>query len=177
MTGSFYGIARSMEGKYILSIAVDGDPRELYQSLQHKPLDIDIKTHRNRRSLDANAYFHVLVNKIAGATQQSDSDVKKRIVQEYGTVARDEENNAIGFKLPVTVDVDKIYPYTRWFDKRKDGNTWFNCYLLLKPTHEMNSQEMSRVIDGAVQEAKELGIETLPPHELEAMLGKYHPDR
>lgn len=177
MTGNIYGLTRSMDGKYIVSLTVDGDPRQLCEDLKNSPVDIEIRKHRQRRSLDANAYFHVLVNKIASATKDSDAAVKKRLVQEYGTVARDGEGNSIGFKLPVSVDVDTIYPYTRWFDKRNEGGHWFNCYLLLKQTHEMDSKEMSRVIDGTVQEAKELGIETMPPAELERMLGQYRPRR
>ena len=177
MQGSFNGIVRGMDGKYILSIAVDGDPRQLYETLKDFPLDIDIRKHRKHRSLDANAYFHVLVNKIAAATNNSDSAVKKRLVQEYGTVARDADGGMIGFKLPTSVDVDQVCDYTRWFDKREEGGHWFNCYLLLKPTHEMNSKEFARVVEGAVTEAKELGIETLPPREIEAMIGSYHHER
>jgi hypothetical protein len=33
----------------------------------------------------------------------------------------------------------------------------------------MTTQEFSRVVDAAVEEAKELGIETLPPEELERL--------
>ena len=37
----------------------------------------------------------------------------------------------------------------------------------------MNTQEMSRLIDGTVSQAKELGIETATPEELERMKNEW----
>jgi hypothetical protein len=39
----------------------------------------------------------------------------------------------------------------------------------MRGSHTYDSREMSRLIDGTVSEAKELGIETLSPAELERM--------
>lgn len=173
MNGNLSEIHRTLDGKYVVSFVLTTDPRKELEGLEDADLDITAKKHRNKRSLDANAYFHVLVNKIAEKTNESDAAVKKRLVQEYGTLARDEEDNVVGIKLPISVDVDKLIEYTRWFDRRTENGHVFNCYLVLKPTHEMNSKEMARVIDGTVSEAKELGIETLTPAELEAMMKHY----
>lgn len=173
MRGKLQPLTRDMSGKYIVSLAVEGDPRELYDELRDSDVEIDIRKYHKRRSWEANAYFHVLVNKIAAALNESDTAVKKRIVQDYGVVSRDKEGNLIGFKLPISADVDEICEYTRWFDKREENGHWFNCYLAMKPTHLMDGKEMARVIEGAVTEAKELGIETLPPRELEAMIERF----
>ena len=173
MNGNLSEIHRTLDGKFVVSFVLTTDPRKELEGLEDADLDITAKKHRNKRSLDANAYFHVLVNKIAEKTNESDAAVKKRLVQEYGTLARDEEDNVVGIKLPISVDVDKLIEYTRWFDRRTENGHVFNCYLVLKPTHEMNSKEMARVIDGTVSEAKELGIETMTPAELEAMMKHY----
>ena len=42
----------------------------------------------------------------------------------------------------------------------------FNCYLVYKQTHDMDTKEMARLIDGAIEAAKELGIETDTPEQL-----------
>lgn len=42
----------------------------------------------------------------------------------------------------------------------------FKCYLAYKQTHLMDSKEMARLIDGAIEVAKELGIETDTPEQL-----------
>ena len=47
--------------KQMLTLEVDSDVAEQFIELRDKDkLDIEIKPHRERRSLDANAYFHVL---------------------------------------------------------------------------------------------------------------------
>ncbi len=133
----------------------------------------EIKEWRQKRSLDANAYFHVLVGEIAKATNMGFDEVKTSLVTEYGTVERDSDGVKVGFKLPVSVDVNRIYRYVKCFDTRMEGGVAFNCYIVFKQTHLMDSKEMSRLIDGTVLEAKNLGIETLPPAELERMSLKW----
>jgi len=68
--------------------------------------------------------------------------------------------------LPVSVDVSHIYPYTKCFDTRTERGKEFNCYLVYKQTSLMDSAEMARLIDGAVREARELGIDTDTPEQI-----------
>ncbi len=166
MRGKLKDLTMNRDRTQNITVTVNADFREKFDQLMDKDLDIEIKVHREKRSKSANAYFHVLVNKIAAELNEADETVKTRLVIDYGVVARDEDGLTIGFKLPATVDVGKIYPYTRLFDRRVEGGKTFNCYLVLKPTHDMNSKEMARLIDGAIEEAKELGIETDTPETL-----------
>ena len=54
----------------------------------------------------------------------------------------------------------------------------YRTYVFLKGSHSLSTEEMSVLLDGAVQEAKEQGIETLRPSELEAMKhGEHHKTR
>lgn len=149
-----------------ITLAVNGDFRQQWDKLKDKKLDIDIKVHREKRSLSANAYPHVLINKIAEAMNVSDTEIKNRLVTDYGVFAKDKDGSTIGFKLPASVDVSDIYPYTRCFDTRCENGKMFNCYIVLKRTRDMDSKEISRVIDGAIYEAKQLGIETDTPDKL-----------
>ena len=48
---------------------------------------------------------------------------------------------------------------------------WYRGY---KGSHELNTAEMAKLIDGTVYECKEAGIETLTPNELERMKGLWH---
>ena len=110
---------------------------------------------------------------IAGELNESDEAVKTRLVIEYGTIARDEDGMVIGFKLPATVNVSKIYPYTRRFDQRTENGKLFNCYLVMKATHDMDTKEMANLLDGVVYEAKELNIETESDYDRERMLEEW----
>lgn len=129
----------------------------------------EVKEYRERRSLDANAYFHVLVGKIAEVMNLGFEEVKTNLVVEYGAVARDADGFKVGFKLPESVDVSQIYRYVKLFDTRVENGKTFNCYIVFKHTHTLDSKEMSRLIDGAIYEAKNLGIETATPQELSRM--------
>ncbi len=50
----------------------------------------------------------------------------------------------------------------------KDGRM-YRTYMMLRGSSDYDSREMSKLIDGLVAEAKELGIETLTPEELHEM--------
>lgn len=138
-----------------------------------KGFAIDVMQYREQRSLDANAYFHVLVDKIAKALNKGSEEVKKQLNLDYGTIMRDDKGKKVGFKLPESVDVNLIYPYAKWFDFRIENGVKFNCYIIYKETHTLDTKEMSTLIDGTVQEAQQLGIETKTPDEIANMLSLY----
>lgn len=171
MRGRLLDLSVGLNRKQRLTLEIDSDFRESFDQLREAELDIEIKKHRKKRSLSANAYFHVLVNKIAAERGGSDDEVKAELVQKYGALARDNDGQPIGFKLPVSVDVAVLYPYTRCFDEREENGMLFNCYLVYKRTRTMDSKEMAHLIDGTIEDAKELGIETLPPDELSRLSG------
>lgn len=166
MIGRLRDLTMNPDRSFNVTITVKKDFREKFDQLKDKDLDIEIKQHREIRSKNANAYFHVLVNKIANETMESDEAVKVRLVTEYGVVDRTEDGLVLGFKLPASVPPDRIYKYTRYIETRTENGKLFKCYLVLKETHEMDTKEMARLIDGTIQEAKELGIETDTPETL-----------
>ncbi len=167
MTGRLVDLAFTLGGKQRLTIELDGDFREQWDKLhQELLLDVEIKKHRNRRSLSANAYFHVLCNKIAAETGESDDEVKRRLVVSYGALARDKDGKMVGLKLPPTVDPCEFYPYVRYYETRQENGKDFACYLVYKDTHRMDTKEFSHLVDGAITEAKELGIQTDTPEQL-----------
>ncbi len=132
-------------------------------------LSVDMKKWRNRRSLGANAYFHLLVNRIAEKLNQSDSEIKVWLNLEYGTPATDSAGNEVVIKLPKSVDITEFYDYAKWIaDKQEKVETSY--YLLYKNTHKLDSKEMARLIEGTISEAKELGIQTATPEEQAKMM-------
>lgn len=166
MRGRLRDLTMNRDGSQNITITVNADFRESFDSLKDADLDIEIKQHREKRSKSANAYFHVLVNRIAAELNCSDEDVKTRLVLEYGALAKDKDGCTVGFKLPASVDGSSLYPYVKLFDTRVEGGKQFHCYLVYKQTHTMDTKEMARLIDGAIAEAKELGIETDTPETL-----------
>lgn len=152
-------------------LTVQNELMNILPNLKEKPYICEIKPYRKRRSTDANAYFHVLVNKIARAVKRSDEDVKKQLVFDYGAIAKDEKGLKAGFKALKEIPITQYFKYAKPIGVCVENNKTFVKYLIYKETHTLDSAEMSRLIDGTIEEAKQLGIETLTPIEIENLKG------
>lgn len=127
-------------------------------------LSITAKKHRPKRSLDANAYCWVLMTKIAEAVDSSKEEVYEEMLQKYGYLYQDDEGY-ITVTVKADVDMSKIAGH--WKFLKSNGK--FSSYLMIKGSSEYDSAEMAKFIDQIIYEAKGLGLETLPPEELERM--------
>ena len=65
----------------------------------------------------------------------------------------------------------RVYPYTYFYKAMELNGKPCRCYLLYKHTRDMDSAEMSHLIDGTVSEAKALGIETMTPDQIRELEG------
>ena len=152
-------------------LKVQGELLNILPLLKDKPYWCEIKPFHKRRSLDANAYFHVLVDKIAKAVGKSADEVKINLNLDYGTIARDEEGQIAGFKALKKIPITRYFKYAKPTGEVIENGKVFVKYLIYKETHTLDSAEMATLIDGAIEEAKQLGIETLTPAELETLKG------
>lgn len=150
-----------------------GIPHEVIDELiSIEKLTVNVKKFAKKRSLDANAYFHVLVNKIAAKVNSSDDEVKKNLVCSYGTLAKDDDGNLIGATIPAGMSLDSFYPYTRNYKTVYVGGKECNCFLFYKRTRDMDTKEFSRLLEGTISEAKNLGIETLSKEEVDSLIAQ-----
>ena len=130
----------------------------------------EVKEYKEKRSNDANAYFHVLVNKLARYINISDKEMKIRMNLQYGTIAKDENGNSVGVKIPKGTDITQFYDYAKWFGECEENGIKFDKYLFYKQTHTLNTKEMSQLINGVVEECRERGIETKTQSEINSLL-------
>ncbi len=142
-------------------------------------LDVEIKKRRKRRSLDANAYYWQLLSKLAEASGISKNRAHNIMLSRYGQM-EEYDGHLVYVVVPDTPDgAEKaleaetyhIKP-TSQVQKGADG-TLFRTYKMLRGSSTYDTKEMSHLIDGLVGECRELGIETLPPRELERMMAAY----
>ena len=138
--------------------------------------DITIRE-RTKRSLNANNYHWALVEKIAKVNGMSKYEAHNHLMQDYGTDWIDAE----GKQVYVLMKDNDAYlrnetQHYRPTDATEDRKgTTYRWFVLLLPSHLMNKSQMASLIDGTVSEAKELGIETRTPDEinkLKAMWGE-----
>lgn len=149
-----------------------GTIEEIIQYLfkQDKTKLYEVKEYKEKRSKDANAYFHVLVNKLARFYNIADKEMKIKMNLQYGTIAKDANENSIGIKIPQGTDITQFYDYAKWFGECEDNAIKFDKYLFYKQTHTLNTKEMSQLINGVVQECQDVGIETKSQAEINSLL-------
>lgn len=149
-----------------LVIVLNGANRHELETLeQGKDYRIKLSKWTEKRSLDSNSYAWLIISKIADKVGSSKEEIYEQMLCAYGTV--DDEVPPI--TVIAGVDMSKFADHFFRFDSRKIGDKEFDCYLRIKGSSEMDSKEMSHFIDGIVFEAKQLGIETLPPEEIRQM--------
>ena len=153
--------------KYLITFEVDDVP-QLFDRTKDKELNIEIKEHREKRSLNANAYFHVLVAKIAEIQGVSHSEIHNHLISEYGFMDEDIKNIILDDNIPWQ-KLDNIHLRPTAITKVLDNGRLYRVYYVMRGSHTYDTKEMSRLIDGTVSEAKELGIETMTPNEIERM--------
>ncbi|MCI8466959.1 MAG: hypothetical protein HFI08_02035 [Bacilli bacterium] len=128
-------------------------------------IEFEIKVHKEKRSLNANAYFHSLINKLARYYNWSDEEMKIKMVLDYGTLA-EKDGEVVSVEIPRNLDIQLFYPYAKYIET-KDGK---DSYLFYKRTHELNTHEFYELLCGVVQECKDVGIPTKEDYEIQKMI-------
>ena len=176
--GKIKDICLPEENEVVISLSTNNTSiLEELENIKNKDKEINIEIKRiyNRRSLDANAYFHFLVNKLARYFNISDEEMKVKMNLQYGTIAKDSNGNSIGVKIPITANIKDFYKYAKWFGECIEGGVKFNKYLFYKQTHTLNTKEMSDLIEGVVQECQDYGIPTKTEDEIKNMISNWKP--
>lgn len=158
-----------------LSIPSTEAIREQIQKLVGKEVSIEVKQYREKRSLNANAYFFVLVEKLANALRMPKPYIHNLMLQKYGQVQRI-DGRPIWVILP---DDDTVQSrvendsslHLRATSEIKIGkdNKPYRTYVLLKGSHELDTREFSILLDGIISECNEQNIPTATPEEIRKM--------
>ena len=140
-----------------------GKPKDLivYLATRDDNKEYEVKEVKKKRTLDSNAYYWVLVNKIAEALNQKKEFVHMEMLRFY--------SETYSVLLPAEQDITGLIKYYDVESTIKRGNRLYKSYKAYLPSSEMNTKQMSVLIDGIVSEAKQLGIETMTPNQIEEM--------
>lgn len=140
-----------------------------------KDYDISIKPKRKKRSLNANNYYWQLVNEMARAIDSTPAEVHNQNLIDFGVPLIDKDGG-LDWKLQKDNDdymhseTEHLYPTDVTEDRKGKMYRWF---YKLKPSHLFDTKEMARLIDGTVQNAKNMDIETKTPDELAELKQKW----
>ena len=167
MKGKVFEILELKNNTYRVSIDITGceDLNNVAKLKEEQALcNIEIKKHREKRSLNANAYCWVLIEKIAEKMGKSKEEIYVRMLQDYGTIATDSDGRKVIFSLREDIDVSKYFKYYKELGYSKDKK--FKHYYVIKGSSEYDTAEMKHFIDGIVQDCQMLSIETMTPEEI-----------
>ena len=157
--------AKWVGGELILST---GDPEAVRFAIGFEAGDYSIEKAKKKRSLDANAYAWVLIDKIAAEMRLGKEEVYRNTIRDIGgnseiicvpdkaidTLRRCWEKNGLGWQMDT-------------FPSKLKGCT--NA-ILYYGSSAYDTKQMSIFIDRLIQDAKALGIETMPPDRLNSLL-------
>ena len=128
----------------------------------------EIEQKRKKRSLDANAYFFVLADKLAEKLNIPKEEIYRSCIKEIGGVSEIVcvKNEAVE-KLCEGWRHNGLGWQTDTIPSKLEGCT---NVVLYYGSSTYDTEQMSRLIDIVVQDCKALGIETKTPDEIANML-------
>lgn len=129
---------------------------------------IKVGKQNKRRSLDSNAYFWLLVDKLSEKVNIPKEDIYRNAIKNIGGVSEVVcvRNEAVE-KLRSGWQKNGIGWQTDTMPSKIAGCT---NVVLYYGSSTYNQQQMTRLIDNIVQDCKAVGIETMTPNELARLL-------
>ena len=172
MIGKLGQMVHLAGGEWLCSFTTRDDPGQIWDDLKENPARIEIKKASQHRSLSANNYAWVLIDKIAEKTGINASEVYRTAIREIGGVS-----DYYGMKEAAYDSFCEIW--TKGHLGRQveivPGSTrpgWINVRAW-KGSSDFDSAQMARLIDSLIQEAEAQGIPTYPEKDIERMKSQW----
>ena len=164
VTGYYSGANLTLDGELVLSMKINdkADAVDQINQMGNKLMDIEIKPHRKKRSLDANAMLWACIGAMAKALGVPKDKVYLKALRDYGQyeVMSCKKNAFEMFKRQYK-DCEQIgYEYTN------NGEVWVDviCYF---GSHTYDTKQFSDLLDGVVEDMRALGIQPPPPKSIQ----------
>lgn len=159
---------QTMTGEIILPVITrDKAALALWDDLQGKAARVEIKQWRERRSLDANAYAWVLIDKLASVLRRDKAEIYREAIRGIGGVS---DTVCVRDKAVESLVNGWRHNGAGWFAEttpsKIPGCTNVTLYY---GSSVYDTRQMSALIEHIVQDCKAVGIETMTPAELAAL--------
>lgn len=127
------------------------------------PYTVELKKYREKRSLDANAYYWKLCGDLAHAIGEKPEDIYLRHIKDIGnySVLCVQKDALDEFKQKWTSGHLGRFVETR--ASKIPGCTTVIAYY---GSSDFDRREMSELIDNLIQDCEAVGVETLPPDKI-----------
>ena len=164
-------LAYDMDGKPEVYVTIRGAVPDKVARCQEllkkgKALDVEIRQHHSRRSLDANSYAWVIISKIADVLHTSKDEVYTEMLVRYGQ--REQQLVSVVEEGVPAIRRATQNHCTIVGESELNGKEFVHL-AILRGSSTYSTKEMSILIDGIVSDAKDLDIETMPEEELKSL--------
>lgn len=146
-----------------------GKAMSVVRKHRDKLYDLEVKEHRKKRSLDANAYAWTLINKISDALRITPKEIYRQAIQDIGgnfEIIPIKEEAAQKFK-EIWEGQGLGWPCVDMGKSKIPGYRNLRAYY---GSSTYDTRQMSMLIDHLVQDCKALDIETMTPEKLALLM-------
>lgn len=171
MLGKLKDLTVNRDGSQNITITLQSDLREMYDDLKEKEVDVEIKRHYAKRSLDASAKAWVMIDQLAQKLGLTKKEVYRHAIREIGGVS-----DIVCVKEEATETLCR-----NWSGK---GQGWMTevspsklpgCknVTLWYGSSVYNTKQMADLISELIQECNEQGIPTIADEEVDRLLRQW----
>ena len=161
----------TQDGELCLKVKNLPAARQLVLSMKNRTYTCEVKEQHKKRSLDANAYFWVLADKLAEATRIPKEEIYREAIRGIGG-----NSDTVCVKASAADKLCEIW--------RARGLGWLadqfpsklpGCVnvTLYSGSSTYDTRQMSRLIDNIVQDCQAVGIETMTPDKLALLVEEW----
>lgn len=156
-----------------LSLDLDDDDITELRNLHDKRISVEIKEFKNSRSINANKYFHYLCGELAKKMTPpvTPAFMKNTLIARYGQhemVGKDPMIYKSNAPIDYMMQLEDLHTYPA-----KGGDDQTTFFFVYRGSHTYDTAEMSKLIDGTVEECKAVGIQTKTGNEIFEMLERW----
>jgi len=162
------------EGTYTVTFYTRQSPIQMYERLKNnKEIKVEAKKKSHGRSLDANAYMWTLLRKLQESLNISKEDIYRDLIRNIGEYEIVPIKNEAVEKFCEAWSKKGIGWVTETMESKLEGYTNVITYY---GSSIYDTKNMSRLIDLAIQECNQLGIETKSEEEIASLLKEWKND-
>ena len=172
LRGTIKGLASTFpKRKIFIELETDGRLEDI-EKLQGKDLDITFKVHREKRSLDANAFLWSCLGKMGGVLNVPAWDMYLYSLERYGKYtyiqileSAYEDLKRMWRETKVVGDFMSVNMITGEKEKFLEVLCFFG-------SSTYNSKEFSRLLEGVISDMEQMGLERPTSDEMNALIAE-----
>lgn len=144
--------------------------RQFVMKKQDRLYDMEIKQHREKRSLDANSLYWLLAGELANAIGDTPVNIYRRHIRDIGNY------ETICMKTEAVEDFSRRWTSNhlgRFVETRASKLPGCTTVLAYYGSSDFDRREMSVLIENCLQDCESVGIDTTPPDKISLLLEEW----